>query len=142
MAAVIWQIVIPMLAVAGTVMLHQQAIRHVSRGVPVRGSGGATRKLVRGLLLLLVAHLLEIGLFALGYGALVLVTPDAALVGDIETGGVRDYLYFSASAYTSLGLGDIRPVGAARLLTGVEALTGLIMITWTAAFLFAETEQR
>ena len=37
-------------------------------------------------------------------------------------GTLEDYLYFSATSYTSLGLGDVYPQSGVRLLTGVEAL--------------------
>ena len=48
------------------------------------------------------------------------------------------YLYFSAETYTSLGLGDIFPLGPLRMLAGVEALTGLLMISWSASFTYLE----
>jgi len=47
-----------------------------------------------------------------------------------------DYIAFSAETYTSLGLGDIRPVGVLRLLAGTETLTGLILIAWSASFTY------
>ena len=50
---------------------------------------------------------------------------------------VLDYFYFSVVSYTSLGLGDIFPTDHLRLLTGVEALTGLLLIAWSGAYLFA-----
>ena len=49
-----------------------------------------------------------------------------------------DVLYFSASTYTSLGYGDIVPLGNAGLLAGSEALTGLVLIAWTASFTYFE----
>ena len=48
------------------------------------------------------------------------------------------FLYFSAETYTSLGLGDISPVGDIRLLAGLESLNGLVMISWTASFTYLE----
>ena len=36
-----------------------------------------------------------------------------------------------AMTYTSLGLGDIFPLGRLRMVVGVEALTGLLMISLT-----------
>ena len=50
--------------------------------------------------------------------------------------GFLDYLYFSSVTYTSLGLGDVFPVGHLRFLTGVEALNGLVLIAWTGAFTY------
>ncbi|HET8693301.1 MAG TPA: potassium channel family protein [Aquabacterium sp.] len=45
-------------------------------------------------------------------------------------------MYFSAETYTSLGFGDLTPVGPVRLLAGVEALNGLLLIGWSASFLY------
>ncbi|MDE1997662.1 MAG: two pore domain potassium channel family protein [Burkholderiales bacterium] len=44
-------------------------------------------------------------------------------------------MYFSAETYTSLGFGDLTPVGPVRLLAGVEALNGLLLIGWSASFI-------
>ena len=52
-----------------------------------------------------------------------------------------DCIYFSFVSYSSLGLGDIAPTGDLRFLTGLEAVTGLVMITWTASFLFIEMQK-
>lgn len=49
--------------------------------------------------------------------------------------------YFSFATYTTLGYGDISPVGALRFLAGLEALTGLVLITWTASFMYFEMRQ-
>jgi hypothetical protein len=46
------------------------------------------------------------------------------------------FLYFSTETYTSLGFGDIFPLGELRMLAGVESLTGLLMISWTASFTY------
>ncbi|MFL6662236.1 MAG: potassium channel family protein, partial [Rhizobacter sp.] len=50
-------------------------------------------------------------------------------------------LYFSAETYTSLGFGDITPVGPIRLLAGVEALNGLLLIGWSASFAYIAMER-
>jgi hypothetical protein len=44
-------------------------------------------------------------------------------------------------SYTSLGLGDVYPQGGVRLLTGVEALVGLLMIAWSASFTYLSMEK-
>ena len=49
-----------------------------------------------------------------------------------------DAVYFSATAYTTLGLGDLSPVGAIRMLAGMESVTGLLLITWSASFTYLE----
>ena len=46
----------------------------------------------------------------------------------------QDCLYFSVVTYTSPGFGDHVPVSHARLIAGVEALNGLLLIGWSASF--------
>jgi len=86
------------------------------------------------------SHLLQITLFA---GAYFLLRDKFGLGG---FGGVFDdtfssFLYFSTETYTSLGFGDIYPIGAIRLLSGIETLAGLVMIGWTASFTYLEMTQ-
>lgn len=88
-------------------------------------------------LVFVCAHIIEILICAL---ALYL---SAEWLGIGELMGVSSnqfstYLYYSFASYTSLGIGDIFPVGYLRLLTGIEALIGLLMIGWTASFLLLE----
>ncbi len=47
-----------------------------------------------------------------------------------------EYYYFSIVTYTSLGYGDLTPIGRMRLLAGIEALTGIILVAWTSSHLF------
>jgi len=47
-----------------------------------------------------------------------------------------DVFYFSLVTYTSLGLGDIVPMGHLRLIAGIEALNGFLLISCSAAMLF------
>jgi uncharacterized membrane protein len=53
-------------------------------------------------------------------------------------GELADCVYFSITTYTSLGFGDVEPSGAIRFVAGIEALVGLVLITWTASFMFIE----
>jgi hypothetical protein len=55
-----------------------------------------------------------------------------------QNGSLLDSVYFSFSAYTSLGLGDIAPLGGIRFTAGLEALVGLVLIAWSASFLYLE----
>jgi hypothetical protein len=73
----------------------------------------------------ILGHLLEISLFAVGY----------VLIESPEGTASFDLWYHSASAYTSLGDSQLGSAGW-RLMTTVEALTGLVLITWTASFTF------
>ena len=51
------------------------------------------------------------------------------------------YFYYSAVVYTTLGFGDIIPIGPTKILTGFEALIGLGFITWSASFTFLEMQR-
>ena len=81
------------------------------------------------------AHTLEVYMFALGYRLLDAIYPPKLFDGQFN-GEFEDYVYFSAASYTSLGVGDIWPLGPVRIISGTEALTGLIMIAWTASFTY------
>jgi hypothetical protein len=59
--------------------------------------------------------------------------------GNFE-GYLTDFFYFSFTTYTTLGFGDIQPIGDVRYLTGIESLTGLVLITWSASFLYLEMQ--
>jgi hypothetical protein len=50
-------------------------------------------------------------------------------------------MYFSAETYTSVGYGDVVPVGHVRLLAGIEALNGLVLIGWTASYTYIAMER-
>ena len=88
----------------------------------------------------LTAHVLEIWLFALGYYFMIHFERFGSLEGNFD-GSLLDCSYFSFSTYTTLGFGDIQPLGNLRFLAGLEALTGLVLITWSASFLFIEMQK-
>ena len=82
------------------------------------------------------SHLAHIAAFAAAY-ALLHGTALGSLRGQF-THPWTGFLYFSAETYTSLGFGDVYPVGEMRLIAGIEALTGLLMIGWTTSFTYLE----
>jgi voltage-gated potassium channel Kch len=77
----------------------------------------------------ILLHLVQIALWAFFY------TWRQALP-DLTTA-----LYFSAVTYTTTGYGDVVLPGQWRLVGAVEALTGIIMCGWSAAFFFAVVSQ-
>jgi hypothetical protein len=79
-------------------------------------------------------HLLEIG-FALAYYYLK-DHFDLGNFGGKFSDSFSSYLYFSSETYTTIGLGDIYPLGSLRLITGIEALNGLLLIGWSASFTY------
>ena len=43
----------------------------------------------------------------------------------------------SAETYSSLGYGDIYPLGDIRLLASITPLIGILLLGWSGAFLFS-----
>ena len=83
----------------------------------------------------LLAHLTEICLFAVGFFLMHAQFGLGAIGGDFS-GSSLDYFYFSATTYSTLGVGDLFPTGAIRLVAGIEALTGFVLIGWSASFTY------
>ncbi len=54
---------------------------------------------------------------------------------------LSDALYFATVTYTTLGYGDITLKPNFRMLSGVEAINGIIMFGWTTAFIFEVISQ-
>jgi Ion channel len=87
-----------------------------------------------------LAHTFEVWLYALAYFIFDNVLDYGRLGGEIF-GNWRDFVYFSAGTYTTLGIGDIYPIGQTRLLAGIEALNGLVLIGWSASFTYLTMEK-
>jgi len=96
----------------------------------------------------LILHVCEIWFFAFGY-FLLSANPDFGtfhqapyntITSPLEM-NLGDQVYYSATVYTTLGFGDIVPGGPLRFLTGVEAVVGLVLITWSASFTFLEMQR-
>ncbi|MBE9516153.1 MAG: two pore domain potassium channel family protein [Proteobacteria bacterium] len=82
-----------------------------------------------------IIHALAILLYAASYYLLAEVLEIGAVAG-VNGHDFYGYFYYSISSYTSLGIGDVFPSGNLRILTGVEALNGLVLITWSASFTY------
>lgn len=132
--------VIPLAAllVIATTMLHYEALRRSADWI-VRVPVPGRMQVVLAILVCFLAHTVEIGLFAAAYAAL--AASGQGAFGGEPTAGAVDYFYYSATSFTSLGLGDVFPTGAMRLLTGIEGLTGLILIAWSASYIFLTMER-
>ena len=87
----------------------------------------------------IAAHMIEAGVFALAYGFLIGLGGHGELIG-MDQGFFANY-YFSIVTFTSVGFGDVTPNGALRILAGTEALTGLVLITWTASYSFLQMQR-
>lgn len=89
---------------------------------------------------LFVAHVIEIWLFGLVSWTLAQIEGAGSVTGG-HVSGVMDYIYFSAVTYTTLGYGEVYPVGPIRFIFGVEALIGFMLITWSASVTFLQMQR-
>jgi len=120
-------------------LIHYEMLRGLSRWLP-RLSIPDRSKLLVVIFASFVAHALEIGL----YGASIHVLIQHLDAGTLQGSGpnsLADSIYFSAETYTSLGFGDVVPVGAIRLIAGTEALNGLLLIGWSASYAYITMER-
>jgi hypothetical protein len=88
----------------------------------------ATLILVNTALIVFALHALEIIVWA---GAYQLLLPAG------ELGTFEETVYFSFVTFTTLGYGDITLSEGWRLLSGIEALNGILLVGWTTAMIFA-----
>lgn len=75
-----------------------------------------------------VLHAIEIVIWAGAYQLLMPVN---------ELGSFEEAVYFSFVTFTTLGYGDITLSEGWRLLSGIEALNGIILVGWTTAMIFS-----
>lgn len=128
--------------VAVAVMIHYEMLYRLSRLMPVLAIKHRYR-LVVGIFGALLAHIAEIWFFAFGYYLMMRIGTFGSLdnLSGETINNVMDCVYYSFITYTTLGFGDIIPSGTLRFLTGLEALTGLVLITWTASFMYIEMQK-
>ncbi len=90
---------------------------------------------------LLAVHMCEIALFAAAFyiGARVLALGSFV---SARTMAPMDYFYYAAETYSSLGYGDIYPLGTIRLLASITPVIGLLLMGWSSAFLFSLVQPR
>jgi hypothetical protein len=131
-------------AVALCVLVHYEGLLLTSRGLQFMG-GPQRIKVLYGIFSMLVLHVIEIWIFGVTIWLLLhwpecghIVSSNAKELGVLS---LLDSVYLSAITYTTVGFGDVVPVGPIRFLSGMEALTGFVMIGWTASFTYLEMER-
>ncbi len=122
--------------VAIAVLMHYESLRILSSSMS-RMTIKHRYRVVFGVFGSLIAHAIEVWIFAIAFYYMHHSAAWGSLEGNFD-GSLIDCSYFSFTTFTTLGFGDIEPKGDLRYLTGIEALTGLVLITWTASFLFYE----
>jgi hypothetical protein len=127
------------LLVCLTVLIHYEALRGISRWLPHLQVRPRQRILVV-ILGVFAAHTVEVWVFAIAYWLMIAHWELGVLSGGSQN-SIFEFAYFSVVVYTSLGFGDIQPVAHVRMIAGVEALVGLLMIGWSASFTYLMMER-
>ncbi len=127
------------LLVAATLAIHYEALRLASDLVGRPAWVPPRMRIVFVVFAAFAAHTVEVWLYAVAY----YVFTNLLGLGHFNTDdpGFAEFVYFSAVVYTSLGFGDLLPIGNLRLIAGVEALVGLVMIGWSSAFTYLAMEK-
>lgn len=132
-------VVVTAVTVALAVLVHYEGLGWLSARL-ARMHMLRRRKVLLGVYGVILLHVIEIWLFGLAIWAS-LLHPHAGMLSGQEHAPFLDSIYLSAVTFTTVGFGDLAPVGSVRFLSGTEALTGFILITWSASFLYLEMEQ-
>ena len=115
-----------------SVFVHYHVCRALSR---TRGEHPKGHRLIGVILVFLFAHLFEVNLFAVAYFVFAQLDGFGHITNAVT---YWDYVYFSGSVYTTLGIGDLTPIGSLRTFATVESLVGLTLITWSASYAYFE----
>lgn len=132
----IYEVPVNMLVVSMAVLVHYEFLYRITILLPKLPVHHRYR-IVVGTFALLIAHSIEVWIFSVAYYLMNSTEGWGSLTGNFD-GSLMDCVYYSFTVYTTLGFGDIFPLGSLRFLTGLESLTGLLLITWTASFLYLE----
>ena len=125
--------------VALCVAIHYEFLFRLSDFVCSLGTNHRGRVVV-GVMLALAAHVIEIIIFGAAYFLVLDIDSIGGFIGT-PIKDLSDCIYFSFVTYTTLGFGDMLPQDWIRFLVGVEAMTGLVSIAWTASYLYFQMEQ-
>ena len=126
-------------AVALCVLLHYEGLIATSRRLAHHG-GHRRGEVLFGIFAVIGLHTVEIWVFGVTYWLLQMWPALGGVAGE-SAAHLLDSIYFSAITFTTVGYGDMAPVGSLRFLAGTEALTGLVLIAWSASFTYLEMEK-
>jgi Ion channel len=127
------------LLVVLTTAIHYEVLRLLSLSLPLLRIPSRA-KLMFVIFAAFLAHGVQILLYGYAYYFLA-HNLDLGTLGGTAQPSFTLCLYFSAETYTSLGFGDIVPVGPLRFLAGVETLNGLLLIGWSASYTYIAMER-
>jgi hypothetical protein len=131
---------VTVLAVSAAVLVHYEGLNLLSQWLAKRREQHPRRKVLYGIFGVLTLHIAEIWIFGLAIWLSLMFGNTGSLVGSPDT-SLLDSVYLAAITFTTVGFGDLAPIGPIRFIGGTMALTGFVLITWSASFTFLEMER-
>ena len=125
--------------ITSCVFVHYQIFIYLS-SILTRSNIQHRTKVFWAMITVMMAHIIEIWIFAIAYYLCSKHEIFGHLSGNIGS-EFLDYVYYSFVIYTSLGLGDVVPEGNLRFTSGIEALVGLVLIAWSASYMFFQMQK-
>lgn len=132
-------LLITLFAVALAVLIHFSSLNWLSQKLPFSNIPRRRRVLLI-ITVALLAHVAEIWLFGGAYW-LANIWPNLGSLTGADSLDLMTCIYFSAATFSTVGYGDLAPVGPLQFLAGTEALAGFVLITWTASFTYLEMQR-
>lgn len=129
-----------LLLVTLTTVIHYEVLRTLNQKLPALLAIPDRAKLLIVIFATFGAHIVEMA----AYGGAIFILIKYIGAGSLSGAPgllLANCFYFSAETYTSLGFGDLTPVGPVRMLAGIEALNGLLLIGWSASYAYIAMEQ-
>jgi len=129
-------------AISSAVLVHYEGLLLLSARLQ-RARGPRRIRVLYGILSLLGLHVCEIWIFGVVSWMLLQWPANGhiATPATVVHTGLFDAIYLSAVTFSTVGFGDLAPVGPIRFLFGTEALAGLVLIGWSASFTYLEMER-
>lgn len=105
-----------------------------------RRPGGRHRHGPLGLLLtfwgLALLHIIEIGIAAFVVATLLEDPANGMLIDGMNGTDAADHLYFAGISFSTLGYTGMEAHGPIRLMVMMVSLSGFMLITWSATFIY------
>lgn len=140
-------VLVTLLLVSLAVLIHYEGLSLLNQWLRVRAQAQRRKLVLYSITGVICLHLLEIWLFGVGY-YLLRSFPECGYIQNISLQNIGnppqhflDDIYFSSVVFSSVGFGDLVPVGPIRFIAGTQGLVGLVLIGWSASFTYLEMQR-
>lgn len=134
-------VLLTLVLVGIAVIIHYEGLSFLNQWLRPRQQSPRRRLLLYSIAGVICLHLVEIWLFGLGYHLVQYFPQYGYIHGSQHEQHFFDNIYFSSAVYSSVGFGDLVPIGPIRFIAGTEGLVGLVLIGWSASFTYLEMQR-